>query len=81
MAIEFPDDVKNRMLRALGDYALEHFDRELGELQSAMLFEFTVNLVGAAAYNQAIQDAHAYLAGKLTDLEIDLHEKVEYETP
>jgi len=79
MSITFSAEAKARICEALRRYVRENFDRDIGLLQTDRLFEFTVNLLGAAAYNQAIADAQAWMQGKLLDLEGDLHEEVEYE--
>ena len=56
------------------------FEEDIGELQVSRLIDFTLGSVGAIADNQGIADAQAYLQGKLLDLEIDVHEPVEYES-
>ncbi len=79
MAINIPDDAKTRIHQSIHGYFDEHFDLDVGDLQSALLLEFMIKMIGTTIYNQAILDAQAYLQGKLIDLEIDLHETVEYE--
>lgn len=79
MAIEFPDEVKTRVFKALELYMRENLDCDIGLLQTERLFEFLMHLIGASAYNQAISDAQAWMQGKLLDLQGDLHEPVEYE--
>ncbi len=37
-----------------------------------------MKLIGASVYNQALEDAQAWLQGKVLDLEGDLGEPVEY---
>ena len=79
MAIRFDDEQRARIERSLAAYVREHFDHEMGDLQSRRMLDFVTGLVGTAAYNQAIADAEAWLQGKMSDLAGDLHERVEFE--
>jgi uncharacterized protein (DUF2164 family) len=76
MAIEFPDDAKKRITTSLNAYVQDEFGEDLGDLRMVRLYEFLVGLIGAAAYNQGVADAQAWLHNKLIDLEIELHEDV-----
>ncbi|MCP3902132.1 MAG: DUF2164 domain-containing protein [Planctomycetes bacterium] len=79
LAIRFSEEQRNRIRQALAGYVREHFDHEMGDLQSEVFLDFVVGLVGASAYNQAVTDAQAWLQGKLGDLGGDVHEVVEFE--
>ncbi|MHC5114585.1 MAG: DUF2164 family protein [Planctomycetota bacterium] len=79
MAIQFSEEQRGLITKALAGYVRQHFDHDMGDLQSGVFFEFVVGVVGAGAYNQAVTDAQAWLHGKLDDLGGDLHEEVEYE--
>lgn len=78
MAIQFPEEQRRRIREALQTYCRDHFDQDPGVLQTDVLYDFVVALVGAAAYNQGVADAQAYMQTKLLDLEIDVHEIVEF---
>ncbi|MBT8485628.1 MAG: DUF2164 domain-containing protein [Phycisphaerales bacterium] len=78
MPIEFDDATRQRILTSLERFAKEHLDAEIGLLQSELLFDFVLKLIGPSVYNQAVSDAGAYLQGKLLDLESDLHQTVEF---
>lgn len=76
MPLKFSDDAKRKLLQAIQSHWLDEYEEEIGELKSDRLFEFFLELIGASSYNQGVEDAQAYLQGKLIDLEIDLHEEV-----
>ena len=78
--LELPDDVRDRLFKALQAYACEHFDADLGVLRTEHFYEFVVGLIGSAAYNQGVHDAEAWLQGKLLDLEGDLFEEIRDKT-
>lgn len=78
MPIELNDDDKKRTYDALQSYVKEHFDHDIGLLQTEKLYDFILGMIGATIYNQAIDDAQAYITVKAVDMEIDLHERVEY---
>ena len=74
MPIELPADIRKRLLQSIQHHAEEHLEQPIGELQAQLLMDLMLELVGSTIYNQAIQDAQAYLQGKLLDMEGDLHE-------
>ena len=52
----------------------DKLDPDNGDLKAALLLDFFVAELGATVYNQAIRDAHSYVADKLIDLEGELYE-------
>ena len=78
MAIELTDDARKRIFEALQAYVREHFDHDIGLLQTEKFYDYILGMIGATIYNQALDDAQAYITAKAVDMEIDLHEKVEY---
>jgi uncharacterized protein (DUF2164 family) len=74
MRIQLTDERRERMLRSIKKYFAETLDQELGDLAAERLLEFFVKELGAPVYNQAIQDARAFLQGKLADLEGEFYE-------
>jgi uncharacterized protein (DUF2164 family) len=62
------------MLRATQRFLAETLDVEVGALAGALVLDFFVKELGAPIYNQAIQDARAFLQGKLDDLEGEFYE-------
>ena len=81
MPIEFSAESRKRIYESLQTYVREEFNEDIGVLRTERLFDLVVKLIGATIYNQAINDAQAWLQGKLLDLEGDLHERVEFAPP
>ncbi|HKJ24552.1 MAG TPA: DUF2164 domain-containing protein [Myxococcota bacterium] len=66
-------DLVNRIQRHLR----EQFEDEVGELKAGLLLDFFVKELGPPVYNQAIKDAHDFVAEKLVDLEGEFYEPEE----
>lgn len=77
MKIQLKDDRRERMLRSIRKYFAEHCDQELGELAAGRLLDFFVRELGAPVYNQAIQDARAFVQERLEELEGEFYEPEE----
>jgi uncharacterized protein (DUF2164 family) len=52
-------------------FSTEH-DETIGELKAEMLIEFFIKRLGPKIYNQAIDDANAFMHDKLIDLDATL---------
>jgi uncharacterized protein (DUF2164 family) len=74
MRIRLTDDRRERMLRSIRKFFDEKLDQQLGEFAAERILEFFVKELGAPVYNQAIQDARAFLQGKLEDLDVEFYE-------
>ncbi len=74
MRIRLTDLRRERMLRSLKKFYVEKLDQEIGDLAADQILDFFVKELGPAVYNQAIQDARAFIQGKLDDLEGDFYE-------
>jgi len=74
MRIRLTDDRRERMLRSIRKFFDEKLDQQLGEFAAGRILEFFVKELGAPVYNQAIQDARAFLQGKLDDLDVEFYE-------
>jgi uncharacterized protein (DUF2164 family) len=77
MKIALTGERRARMLRSIRKYFSDHLDRELGELAAGLLLDFFVRELGAPVYNQAIQDARAFVQQRLDDLEVEFYEPEE----
>jgi len=79
-AIENPTRIKlseerlERLSTAIQRFFVEEFDRELSGFQARQLLDFLLRELGAPVYNQAIQDARAFLQAKLEDLDVEFYE-------
>lgn len=74
MRIRLTDDRRERMLRSLRGFFEEELDLDVGELRAARILDFFVKELGPPVYNQAIQDARAFLHDKLDLLEAEFFE-------
>ena len=77
MRIDLTDDRRERMIRSVTKYFEENFDEPLSTFRAEQLLEFFVKELGPPVYNQAIQDARAFIQDKLTDLEGEFFEPEE----
>lgn len=65
---------KSQLIREIQGHFAEHWDEPIGELKAELLLEFFLAELGPQVYNQAIQDALAFLQEKLADLEGEFYE-------
>ncbi len=74
MRIQLTEERRARMLRSLRKFFADELDQEFGELAAERILDFFVKELGAPVYNQAIQDARAFLQARLDDLEGEFYE-------
>jgi uncharacterized protein (DUF2164 family) len=74
MRIRLTDDRRERMLRSIRKFFDEKLDQQLGDFATERILDFFVKELGAPVYNQAIQDARAFLQEKLDDLDVEFYE-------
>ena len=77
MKIKLSDDARERITIATQRFFAEDLDKELSDFQAERVIDFFVRHLGARVYNQAIQDARAFLQGKLDDLDGEFYEPEE----
>jgi uncharacterized protein (DUF2164 family) len=77
LRIRLSEERRERMMRSIKQYFTTHFDEELSDFRAANLLDFFVKELGAPVYNQAIQDAYAFIQEKLVDLEGEFYEPEE----
>lgn len=77
MRIELSDERRGVMFRSIREFFAEKLDQQVSDFQAALILDFFVRELGAPVYNQAIRDAHAFVADKLTDLEGEFYEPEE----
>ena len=58
---------------SLGEFYREVFDEDLSDYQAERLLEFFVEHLGPPVYNQAVQDARAFMLDRLDDLEGEIY--------
>ncbi len=71
MKINLSDERKQDILRAFGSFYLNEFDEEISEYRTQQVLDFFMNILGPPVYNQAIQDARAFISEKLDDLDAE----------
>ena len=72
-SITLSETVRRQAVASLRAYSADEFDRELSELQAALLLDYILEDIAPAIYNQAAADARAYLEERAADLEAALH--------
>jgi len=77
MRIRLSDDRRAEFVARIQRHLREHFEEEAGELKAGLLLDFFVKELGPPVYNQAIRDAHDFVAEKLVDLEGEFYEPEE----
>lgn len=69
--------LNDERLKLLRDKIRRFFEKELdepvGDLKADLILEFFVRELGPQIYNQAVEDAHAFIQDKLIDLESTLY--------
>ena len=77
MRIALSDERRGELVDALQRFFAGEFEHEISEYQARRLVDFFIRQLGAPVYNQAIQDARAFLQEKLADLEGEFYEPEE----
>ena len=76
--IQLDDARRATMVRSIRELFEEELEIGLSDFQANTTLDSLLRLVGPAIYNQAIQDARAFVMAKLDDLEGEVYEP---ETP
>ena len=71
MKINLSDERRQEILRAFASFYYDVFDEEISKFRNEQVLDFFMNILGPPVYNQAIQDARAFLSEKLEDLDAD----------
>ncbi len=74
MRVTVTDERRTRLLVMIKAFYADRFGEELSDFRAASLLDFFVELLGPPVYNQAIQDARAFVEDKLVDLEGEFYE-------
>lgn len=74
MRIKLSDEARKRLITNIQRFLGAEFELQLSEFQASGLLDFLVRELGAPVYNQAIQDARAFVQAKLDDLEGEFYE-------
>jgi uncharacterized protein (DUF2164 family) len=74
MRIKLSDEKRELLVLAMRQFFSSELELGLSEFQAQRLLDFLVLRLGAPVYNQAIQDARAFLHSKLDDLDGEYYE-------
>jgi len=74
MRVKLSEEARERLVWALRGFFRDELGLDVSEFQADRLIGFLVRELGAPVYNQAIQDARAFLQQKLDDLEGEFYE-------
>ncbi len=77
MRIKLSDKARKHLVSGIEKFFDEEFDRSISDFQANRVLDFFVRHIGAPVYNQAIQDARAFMQEKLDDLDGEVYEPEE----
>jgi uncharacterized protein (DUF2164 family) len=69
--LDLSPERRAELVTALQAYFSDEFDESLSAFRAEELLTFMIGQLGPSLYNAGIQDARAYLADKLDDLDIE----------
>ena len=72
--IKLKKETETRLLDSIKRYFAENLDEDIGDLKASLLLEFILKEIGPGIYNQAINDAQAYMQDKLNDIDLTCYE-------
>jgi len=73
--IKLTDDRRVEMLRLIKIYYREEFEENMSDFRAEGMLKFFIETLGHPVYNQAIQDARAFISERLDDLDATFHEQ------
>jgi uncharacterized protein (DUF2164 family) len=74
MAISLDELRRERLTSGLKGLFDEEFDDELSDFRAGQIVDFFLGALAPPVYNQAVQDARAFMSRKLEDLDGEVHE-------
>ena len=69
MDVKLSEDRMKTLSEKVQVYFRTEHEEPIGELKADMILEFFIKQLGPQIYNQAINDAYAFIQDKLLDLE------------
>ncbi len=73
MEIKLKEDRLRTLSEKVQAYFRKEHDESIGELKAELIIGFFIKELGPQIYNQALNDAHAFIQDKLIDLEGTLY--------
>lgn len=77
MRIKLSEERREDLSTTVQQLFQDEFERNLSEFQAQRLIDFFMQQLGPPVYNQAIQDARAYVLTKLEDIDGEVYEPEE----
>ncbi len=74
MALEIDPARREHLNRELCRLFDDSFEQQISEFRSDQIVEFFLGALGPQVYNQAVQDARAFMMQKLDDLDGEVHQ-------
>ncbi|MEZ4417944.1 MAG: DUF2164 domain-containing protein [Gemmatimonadota bacterium] len=74
MAIDLDDPRRQRLIEATQGFFQEEWDEPISAFRASQLVDFFLGALGPQVYNQAVQDARAYVQRCLDDLEGEVYQ-------
>ena len=71
MRINLSEERRNDLLRSITVLYHNEFDEDLSRFRAEQILDFFLKALGPVVYNQAIQDARAFISEKLEDLDAE----------
>ena len=75
--IQLNEERRAEMLKEIQAFHREALDEDIGDLRARLFLDFLLKRVAPVIYNQALNDAAAFVSDKLVDLEGELFVEVE----
>lgn len=72
--IQLSPERKQMVVEDLHRFYRDAFDEDLSAFRAERLLEFFLKALGPPVYNQAIQDARAFMQEKLEDLDVEFYD-------
>ena len=73
MAIKISDDRKAQLVSEVCSFYQTDLDETISPFRAEQLVDFFLRKLGPGVYNQAVQDARAYIQSRLDDLEGEVY--------
>ncbi len=70
LGTERKTEIANALIRLFAT----RFDEELSQFRAEEITDFMASQIGPYQYNQAINDACAFMMAKLDDMDVELHQ-------
>jgi len=73
MGIRLSDERKTQLIAGLRGFYKQEFEEDISTFRAEQLLNFFFDSLGPGIYNQAVQDARAYMQTRLDDLEGEIY--------